>query len=354
MTENHAKRLCITGGAGFIGSAACRRFVSEGWSVLNIDKLTYAGNLSSLADVARQSNYRFEQVDIVDRAALTRLLAAFRPNAILHLAAETHVDRSITGSDIFIETNVVGTHILLSVARDYWEELDEADRANFRFVHVSTDEVFGALGSDGAFTEQSAYVPRSPYAASKAASDHLVRAFAVTYGLPVLVANCSNNYGPYQFPEKLIPLTILNALEGKAISVYGDGGHVRDWLHVDDHIAALKKMLEGAPAGETYVIGGGNERSNLDVVHAICDAVERLGLGGPRRNLIRFVEDRPGHDRRYATDSAKLRRELSWQAVTPFDAGLQATVRWFLENAEWWRPIRDRYAGERLGLAGRG
>ncbi len=347
-----AKRILVTGGAGFIGSAACRRFVRDGAAVLNLDKLTYAGNLSSLAEIEGAANYRFVQGDIADRALLERLFAEFAPDAVVNFAAETHVDRSIDAPDVFVQTNVVGTYQLLSAARAYWSGLAGARRDAFRFLHVSTDEVFGALGPTGAFTESTAYAPRSPYAASKAASDHLVQAWFTTYGLPTLCANASNNYGPYQFPEKLIPLTIINAREGAPIGVYGDGGHVRDWLHVDDHVAALKLMLERAAPGARYVIGGAAERTNLTVVEAICDAVDRLAPGaGTRRDLIRFVEDRPGHDRRYAADSSAIARDLGWRPATRFEAGLDATVRWYLEHRAWWGPIRDgRYAGARLGL----
>lgn len=346
------KRILLTGGAGFIGSAACRRFVREGAEVLNLDKLTYAGNLSSLAEIDGAPNYRFVQGDIADRILLDRLFAEFTPDAVVNCAAETHVDRSIDASDVFVQTNVVGAHHLLAAARAYWSTLAGERRDTFRFLHVSTDEVFGELGPTGAFVETAAYAPRSPYAASKAASDHFVQAWFATYGFPVLLANASNTYGPHQFPEKLIPLTIINALEGAPIGVYGDGGQVRDWLHVDDHVAALRLLLQRAAPGARYLIGGGAERTNIALVEAICDAVDRLAPGAAkRRDLIRFVEDRPGHDRRYATDCSAIARDLGWRPATRFEDGLEATVRWYLEHRDWWTPIREaRYAGVRLGL----
>ncbi|MBL8549055.1 MAG: dTDP-glucose 4,6-dehydratase [Hyphomonadaceae bacterium] len=346
-------RILATGGAGFIGSAVCRLMAGDGFDVLNLDALTYAGNLSSLAEVEGRANYRFVQGDICDRPLAARLLADFSPDAIVHLAAESHVDRSIEGSADFIRTNVVGTHTLLSAALEYWEALPPHRRRTFRFLHVSTDEVFGSLGADGAFDEASAYDPRSPYSASKAASDHLVRAWGTTYGLPIIVTNCSNNYGPYQFPEKLIPLATLNALEGRAISVYGDGGHVRDWLHVEDHARALKAALERGRVGETYLVGGRSERRNLDVVHSVCDILDELAPDpaiGPRRGLVELVADRPGHDRRYAVECGKIERELGWRAQHDFESGLRGAVAWYLARRDWWAPIRARYAGERLGL----
>lgn len=347
-----AQRILITGGAGFIGSAACRRFAREGRQVLNLDKLTYAGNESSLADIAALPNYRFVRGDVADRALLNGLFSEFRPQAVLHFAAETHVDRSIDAADAFIQTNVAGTHALLEAARAYWAALEGGDKQAFRFLHVSTDEVFGALGPDGAFDEASPYAPRSPYAASKAGADHLVRAWRATYDLPVLIANCTNNYGPYQFPEKLIPLTIINALEGAPVGVYGDGGHVRDWLYVDDHIEALRLMLERAAPGATYLIGGRAERKNIEVVEAICAALDRIvPAAAPHRGLIQFVEDRPGHDRRYAVDCSAIGRDLGWRPATRFEDGLEQTVRWYAERRDWWAPIRaKRYAGARLGL----
>lgn len=345
-------RALVTGGAGFIGSALCRAVAGAGEAVLNLDKLTYAGNLASLAEIAPEADYRFVQGDIADRALLDETLAAFQPDVIFHLAAETHVDRSIDGPTAFVQTNIVGTQILLEAAAAYWSRLQSPRRAGFRFLHVSTDEVFGALGPEGAFTEDSPYDPRSPYAASKASADHLVRAWGATYGLPVLIANCSNNYGPYQFPEKLIPLTILNALENKRLPVYGDGLQVRDWLHVDDHVAALRLIAARAPAGETYLIGGRSTRANLHVVETICDMLDEIEGARARRGLIEFVADRPGHDRRYAIDCAKIETELGWRPRHSFEDGLRQTVRWYLDRSDWWAPLRAaRYGGERLGLA---
>lgn len=346
------KRLLVTGGAGFIGSAVCRALVREGRMVLNLDALTYAANLSSLNEVAGAANYRFAHGDIRDAALLARLFDDFRPDAVLHLAAESHVDRSISGPAAFIETNVVGTQVLLEAARRYWEALGGEEKSRFRFLHVSTDEVFGSLGDTGAFNEQTAYDPHSPYAASKAASDHLVRAWAHTYGLPALISNCSNNYGPYQFPEKFIPLMIINALRGAPLPVYGDGGHVRDWLHVEDHVAALLRVLDAGRAGETYAVGGRSERKNVDVARAIIDLVARLAPGGARPE-IQFVPDRPGHDRRYAIDCSKIERDLGWRATESFDSGLERTVRWYIDRRDWWTPILEgKYRGERLGLRG--
>jgi dTDP-glucose 4,6-dehydratase len=342
------KRLLVTGGAGFIGSALCRGLVRAGREVVNLDALTYAANLSSLAAIA--GAYRFVEGDIRDAALLQGLFAEWRPDAVMHLAAESHVDRSISGPAAFIETNVLGTQVLLEAARAYWQVLSADEKARFRFVHISTDEVFGSLGNHGAFDESTAYDPRSPYSASKAASDHLVRAWAHTYGLPVLISNCSNNYGPYQFPEKFIPNMILNALRGAPLPVYGDGGNVRDWLYVDDHVAALMRILDLGRAGETYVVGGRSERKNVDVADAIIDLVARLAPGTPR-SKIEFVTDRPGHDRRYAINCSKIERELGWSAEQSFDQGLALTVRWYIERSDWWAPILDRkYRGERLGL----
>ncbi|MEJ0059345.1 MAG: dTDP-glucose 4,6-dehydratase [Terricaulis sp.] len=350
-------RILITGGAGFIGSALCRKLVASGRDqVLNLDALTYAANLSSLQDVSSHPNYRFVRGDICDRALVDGLLAEFQPDAIMHLAAESHVDRSIDGSADFVRTNIVGTHVLLEAALAYWDKLASQARDAFRFLHVSTDEVFGSLGADGYFHEGTAYDPRSPYSASKAASDHLARAWHHTFGLPVVVTNCSNNYGPYQFPEKLIPVVILNALEGKKLPVYGDGGQVRDWLFVDDHASALVCALERGKLGETYAIGGRSERRNLDVVHAICDALDAIGAEGatgPRRSLIEFVADRPGHDRRYAIDCTKIETELGWRPTETFDSGIRRTVQWYLDSRDWWGPIRGRFKGERLGLRAR-
>ena len=350
------KRVLVTGGAGFIGSALVRHLVDSGYDVVNVDKLTYSGNLHSLRSVDGSPNYSFHQADICDREAIDRILADDQPDAILHLAAETHVDRSIDGPAPFVETNVVGTFTLLEAALNYWRGLDGDRHSRFRFVHVSTDEVFGALKlEDAAFTEQSAYAPSSPYAASKAAADHLARAWHKTFGLPVVLTNCSNNYGPFHFPEKLIPLTILNGLEGKPLPVYGAGENVRDWLYVDDHARALELALVRGRIGESYNIGGHAERRNLAVVETICDLLDRrrpLEDGRPRRALIDFVSDRPGHDLRYALDPSKAERELGWTVRESFDSGLEKTVAWYLDNDWWWRPIREgNYAGDRLGTA---
>jgi dTDP-glucose 4,6-dehydratase len=350
------KRILITGGAGFIGGAVVRRLVGRGYHVVNVDQLTYAGNLDSLRDVEGQPNYRFVRGDICDQAVIGELLAGERIEAIMHLAAESHVDRSIDGPAAFVETNIVGTFRLLEAALQHWRSLDGEGRAAFRFHHVSTDEVFGDLPFDGGeFSEETPYAPSSPYSASKAASDHFVRAWNATYGLPVVLSNCSNNYGPFHFPEKLIPLAILNALEGKPLPVYGRGENVRDWLHVDDHAEALELVLTRGKVGESYNVGGRAERSNLQVVEAICDLVDqRLPLpdGSSRRSLIEFVTDRPGHDLRYAIDPSKIERELGWRASHDFEHGLAETVDWFTANEWWWRPIRDgNYRGERLGSA---
>jgi dTDP-glucose 4,6-dehydratase len=345
----------VTGGAGFIGGAFVRRAVLDGLArVVNLDKLTYAGNLDSLAPLDGHPGHVFVHGDIGDRELVASLLREHRPDAIVHFAAESHVDRSIDGPRAFLEANVVGTFDLLVEARRHWESLDADAKARFRVLHVSTDEVFGSLGPDDpAFTETTPYDPRSPYSASKAASDHFVRAFHHTYGLPTLVTNCSNNYGPYQFPEKLIPLMILNALEGKPLPVYGDGKNVRDWLHVDDHCAAIRRVLADGRVGETYAIGGRSERANLDVVHAICDAVDRLRPGlphAPCRSLITYVKDRPGHDRRYAIDTSKIAAELGWQPAHDFESGLEGTVRWYLENPGWVERVTSgKYRRERLG-----
>jgi len=347
-------RVLVTGGAGFIGSAACRAMVGAGWRVLNLDKLTYAASEASLAPIAGRENYGFVKGDVCDREFVEARIAAFAPEAIVHCAAESHVDRSIEDASDFVQTNVAGTHVMLDCALAYWKTLDGAARERFRFLHVSTDEVFGALGETGLFSESTPYDPRSPYSASKAAADHLVRAWRETHGLPVVISNCSNNYGPYQFPEKLIPLTTLNALEGKPIDVYGDGRQVRDWLHVDDHVAALMAMLERGAPGETYCVGGRSERANIDVVEAICEHLDALAPGGAsRRGLIRFVADRPGHDRRYAIDCSKIERELGWRPLVSFEDGLRETVRWYLERRDWWAPIRERrHGGARIGLRG--
>jgi dTDP-glucose 4,6-dehydratase len=347
------ERILVTGGAGFIGSALVRLLVGKGKRVINLDKLTYAGNLESLREVAKAPNYRFVEGDIGDVPLVLGLLAEERVDAIMHLAAESHVDRSIDGPGVFVETNVVGTFRLLNAALAYWRGLPEGRRDAFRFHHVSTDEVFGDLPFDeGVFTEETAYAPSSPYSASKAAADHFVRAWHDTYGLPVVLSNCSNNYGPFHFPEKLIPLAILNAIEGKPLPVYGRGENVRDWLHVEAHALALEAIVTRGRVGESYNVGARSERTNLQVVEAICSLVdERLG-GGPRRDLITFVEDRPGHDRRYAIDPSKIESELGWRAGPSFEAGLAGTIDWYLANEWWWRPIREgKYAGGRLGAA---
>jgi len=345
-------RVIVTGGAGFIGSALVRHLVLEkGYDVLNIDALTYAGNLASLKLVEGKPNYRFLHANICDRHAMQQAIAGFDPDRIMHLAAESHVDRSITGAADFIQTNVIGTFTLLEAARDYWNALDDPAKKAFRFLHVSTDEVYGSLGEDGLFTEETPYDPSSPYSASKASSDHLAAAWQRTFGLPVVVSNCSNNYGPYHFPEKLIPLTILNALAGERLPVYGKGENVRDWLYVDDHARALDLIIERGRVGETYNVGGRNERQNIEVVRRICAVLDELTPSDrPREQLIEFVTDRPGHDARYAIDATKLETELGWQAQEDFDSGIEKTVRWYLDNDWWWRPLRERYAGERLGL----
>jgi dTDP-glucose 4,6-dehydratase len=347
----------ITGGAGFIGSAVARRMVSSGTRVINLDKLTYAGNLASLSVIENAPNYRFVKGDIADVPLVLDLLRTEKVSGIMHLAAESHVDRSIDSPGAFIETNVVGTYRLLSAALEYWNDLSGEARDNFRLHHISTDEVFGDLAFDaGSFTEVTPYAPSSPYSASKASSDHFVRAWHETYGLPVVLSNCSNNYGPYHFPEKLIPLAILNALEGKQIPVYGKGENVRDWLFVDDHAHALECVLTRGRVGESYNIGGSQEHTNLSVVEAICDALDQrvpLKSGLSRRNLITFVTDRPGHDRRYAIDASKIKRELGWTPRETFDTGLAQTVDWYIANRWWWEPIRSgQYAGERLGSSG--
>lgn len=345
-------RVLVTGGAGFIGSAVVRHLVLEkGYDVLTIDKLTYSGTTTSLKAVDNQPHHRLLRADICDRDAIAAAFAQFRPDRVMHLAAESHVDRSITGADVFIQTNIVGTFNLLDVARHYFATLSDEERSRFRFLHVSTDEVYGSLGADGLFTETTSYDPSSPYSASKAASDFLVKAWGRTYGLPVVTSNCSNNYGPYHFPEKLIPLTILNALEGKPLPVYGKGENVRDWLYVDDHARALDLIAERGQVGETYNVGGRNERRNIDVVQSICATLDRLlPKKAPHSRLIRFVTDRPGHDARYAIDASKLEEQLGWRAQVPFDIGIELTVKWFLENSWWWEPLQERYQRERLGV----
>lgn len=346
-------RVLVTGGAGFIGSALVRHLVlDKGYDVLNIDALTYAGNLASLRAVEHDDRYRFLQANICDHAAMARAFADFAPERVMHLAAESHVDRSITGAAAFVQTNVVGTFTLLEVARDYWTGLAASHREAFRFLHVSTDEVYGSLGADGLFTETTPYDPSSPYSASKACSDHLAKAWHRTYGLPIVVSNCSNNYGPFHFPEKLIPLTILNALSGARLPVYGKGDNVRDWLFVEDHARALDLIAERGTPGETYNVGGRNERRNIDVVTRICQVLDQLvPADAPRETLIEFVTDRPGHDARYAIDAGKLETELGWRAREDFDSGIEKTVRWYLDNRWWWQPLRERYDGQRLGLA---
>ena len=350
------RTILVTGGAGFIGSAVCRHLIGRGDTrVVNLDKLTYAGNLASLADVADTADYRFVQADIGDGAAVAALLAEEQPDAIMHLAAESHVDRSIDGPGEFIETNIVGTFRLLQAALGYWRGLEGAKKDAFRFHHISTDEVFGDLPFDsGIFSEDTPYDPSSPYSASKAASDHLVRSWQHTYGLPAVVSNCSNNYGPFHFPEKLIPLVILNALHERPLPVYGRGENVRDWLFVEDHARALDRIVSDGRVGETYLIGGRAERTNLDVVQTICRLLDerRPRADGARyEDLIEYVADRPGHDRRYAIDPSKAERELGWSPRESFESGMGKTVDWYLAREDWWRPLRDKkYAGERLGL----
>ena len=345
--------ILVTGGAGFIGSAVVRRLVAAGKQVVTLDKLTYSGSLTSLREVEGAANHRFVEGDIGDMELVGRVLREEAIEGIMHLAAESHVDRSIDGPGVFIETNVLGTYRLLQAALDYWRSLEGDARDSFRFHHISTDEVFGDLPfDDSLFTETTPYAPSSPYSASKAASDHLVRAWHHTYGLPVVLSNCSNNYGPFHFPEKLIPLVILNALEGRPLPVYGKGENVRDWLFVEDHAAALEAVLTRGRPAESYNVGGHAERTNLQVVEAICDALDaRVPLedGRSRRDLITFVTDRPGHDRRYAIDCTKIERELGWRPSRGFEQGLADTVDWYLGNDWWWRPLRERYAGERLG-----
>ena len=347
--------LLVTGGAGFIGSALVRKIVREtDHAVVNVDALTYAGNLDSLAEASESPRYTFVRADVADAPAMRRAFEAHRPDAVIHLAAESHVDRSIDGPAAFVQTNVVGTFALLQESLRHWRALAEPGRARFRFLHVSTDEVFGSLGPEGRFTESTPYSPNSPYSATKAAADHLVRAWHHTYGLPTLTTNCSNNYGPYQFPEKLVPLMIQNALTGTPLPVYGRGENVRDWLYVDDHADALLTVLERGAPGETYNVGGHNEWTNIDVVRAICAAVDALAPdpAGPRERLIRFVADRPGHDLRYAIDASRIQRELGWRPRETFETGLRKTVAWYLANQAWCGRVQSgAYRGERLGLA---
>lgn len=352
------KTILVTGGAGFIGSAVVRHIIQDTpYHVVNLDKLTYAGNLESLNSVSDSPRYQFEQADICDRSAMERIFAQYRPEVVMHLAAESHVDRSIDGPAAFIETNIIGTYTLLEAARNYWNTLELQAKAAFRFHHISTDEVYGDLeGPDSLFTETTPYAPSSPYSASKASSDHLVRAWRRTYGLPTLITNCSNNYGPFHFPEKLIPLMILNALAGKPLPVYGKGEQIRDWLYVEDHARALVKVATEGAVGETYNIGGHNERKNIDVVHTLCDLLEELVPNKPAgvahyRDLITYVADRPGHDLRYAIDASKIAHDLGWVPQETFESGIRKTVIWYLENETWWRRVQDgSYAGERLGL----
>ena len=348
------EKLIVTGGAGFIGSAVIRHLIANtGVRVLNIDKLTYAGNLSSLIEASQSERYTFMHADICDAAAMDQAFADFQPDAVMNLAAESHVDRSIDAPAEFIETNIVGTFTLLQAACKYWKALSGERRSTFRFHHISTDEVYGSLGKTGLFTEATAYDPRSPYSSSKAASDHLVKAWFHTYGLPVVVTNCSNNYGPYHFPEKLIPLVILKALDEKPLPLYGKGDNVRDWLYVDDHAEALVLAVEKGIIGQTYNIGGNNEYTNLQVVEAICtvlDEVHPRANGATYKQLIEFVEDRVGHDKRYAIDAKKIKQQLGWQPRETFASGIRKTVQWYLENPEWWQPIRaTKYQGQRLG-----
>ena len=348
-------RVLVTGGAGFIGSALVRLLVRDSdYEILNLDKLTYAGSKTTVAEVSSDPRYRFVEADICDGERVAAILAEFDPDTIVHLAAESHVDRSIDGPDAFIETNIVGTYRMLRAATAHWGRLPADRKERFRFHHVSTDEVYGSLGPTGLFVETTPYDPRSPYSASKAGSDHLVRAWHETYGLPTLVTNCSNNYGPYHFPEKLIPLVILKALAGETLPVYGRGENVRDWLFVEDHARAIRRVFEAGAPGETYNVGGNNEKQNIEVVRAICallDGMRPRPDGRPYADQIGFVADRPGHDMRYAIDASKLKRDLGWEPLETFETGIEKTVRWYLDNEPWWRAIQSKaYAGERLGL----
>jgi dTDP-glucose 4,6-dehydratase len=356
MTE--IKKYLVTGGAGFIGSAVVRHLISTGHNVLNVDKLTYAANLASLDSVASSDIYQFAEADICDAETMRVLLSDYQPDAVLHLAAESHVDRSIDGAAPFIETNVVGTWTMLEAVTGWWRELPGEKKLAFRFLHISTDEVYGALGDEGYFTNESPHRPNSPYAASKASADHLARAWHQTHGLPVIISNCSNNYGPYQFPEKLIPLMILKGLKGEPLPVYGDGSNVRDWMHVDDHVQALMAMLDRGTPGEVYLVGGDGERRNIDVVNGICDLLDKNQRNSPyvpHRDLRAFVTDRPGHDFRYAIDSSRAHEDLGWSPQETFESGLEKTVGWYLENESWWRPILEgRYQGQRLGQQNEG
>lgn len=344
-------RILVTGGAGFIGSALCRHLIKDkGYEVCNIDKLTYAGVKESLSCIENDSKYQFFPIDICDGESVKTIINTFKPNIIMHLAAESHVDRSIDGPSDFIHTNIIGSYTLLECAREYWDNLNNLEKDNFRFHHVSTDEVYGTLGPKGLFSEETPYDPRSPYSSSKASSDHLVKAWYHTYGLPIVITNCSNNYGPYHFPEKLIPLVILNALDGKPLPIYGKGDNVRDWLYVEDHAKALITVAEKGKVGNTYNIGGRNEYTNLQVVETICNHLDNIK---PKKNSfseqIIFVDDRPGHDLRYAIDASKIENELGWKAVENFETGILKTINWYLENEWWWKPLRKNYSGERLG-----
>jgi dTDP-glucose 4,6-dehydratase len=346
-------RVVVTGGAGFIGSAVSRHFVLDlGYQVIVLDKLTYAGNMASLEPIASHPGFAFEKLDVCDAAAVARIFSTYRPDAVVHLAAESHVDRSISGSSVFVQTNVVGTFTLLEAARQYLLTMEAVEASKFRFVHVSTDEVYGSLGEDGLFREDTPYDPSSPYSATKAASDHLAKAWYRTYGLPIIVSNCSNNYGPYQFPEKLIPLMVLNALHDQPLPVYGNGCNIRDWLYVDDHARALGIIMAKGLPGETYNVGGRNERRNIDVVKQICACMDELrspALSHDR--LLTYVPDRPGHDQRYAIDATKLEGTLGWRAEETFETGIKKTVAWYLNHSDWWQPLREKvYRGERLGL----
>ena len=348
-------RIFVTGGAGFIGSALVRHLIENSeHEVLNFDKLTYAGTQTTVEGVASSNRYRFVQGDICDAAAVREAIAGFRPDVVTHLAAESHVDRSIDGPGAFIPTNIVGTFTMLSEARSYWQGLDDEARARFRFHHISTDEVYGSLGDTGLFTEETPYDPRSPYSASKAGSDHLVSAWGHTYGLPVLITNCSNNYGPFHFPEKLIPLMIVKALAGEMLPVYGKGDQVRDWLYVEDHVRALQAVFERGQVGRTYNVGGNNEKQNIEVVHAVCAILDRLrprADGESYASQIGTVDDRPGHDKRYAIDASRIRDELGWEPSETFETGIEKTVAWYLANEDWWRPLVAAKASERRGVA---